>query len=450
MSSHIHSYIKILLILCSILLICTVLSSCSEKEANKLINNPPIGEALNDIPSPLPSATPVPTPVNLTNDLTRIELNKEFLSNLYDFTDKTSSLIFRSEKQVNQLYAPVNFYLTLSLLSNITTGDAQEEILNKLIVKDVSENQEELLKTISILETQRLNLGRLNINHSLWLSNIYNYHEDLLTSIEDEYRTEIYIGDFSDANFQDDISNWVSKNTNQAFQPFYNNLNVNEYGVPEALISLNTLDFSDEWMKPFDEYDTSKEAFILSKDSEVYCDFMKNEQPSAAFIDRDDSISTIYSLKDNEYMLFILPKEGIEPEAFLSEEGKLSGIITEWTSDSYSMGKVKLWVPKLNYTSKLDLGTIVKEIGIKQIFDVNSNAFSKLVEETFYVGSIKQASKISIDEKGCSAASYTELTAFGAGPSDRNAEIILNHPFIFVLIKEDIPFLVGVVRNPLE
>ena len=97
-----------------------------------------------------------------------------------------------------------------------------------------------------------------------------------------------------------------------------------------------------------------------------------------------------------------------------------------------------------------DLKAKTKSMGIEKIFDTSANAFASFAEEIKYISSMKQTSKIEIDENGCTAASYTELIGSSSGPRNGKAEIILNRPFIYVLYKEDIPFLIGVVRNPME
>lgn len=389
------------------------------------------------------TVTPLPKEVSESED----EISMEFLQNFYDFTEQTSAPVFRDNVSENQIYAPLNWYLALSTLGELSDGDAREEIQGVLGISDTKINMSEVNTAVSTLEKRRINLGKLSINNSLWLNDKINYQEELLTKLQSQYRTEVYKGNLKDPKFQNNMANWVSENTNYEFKPDYNSsINLaDQY----AFISLNTLDFYNEWLFPFEEEETTKELFFLNDNSEITCDFMKMEKQAYPFMVGEDYISTICLLKENEAMLFILPEEGLVVEDLLEERGKLSGILSDCMKNQFTLGKVKFSVPKFTYAGEINLKTTAEAMGIKRIFDSNAKAFSEFTDENVYISDITQASKIAINEKGCSASSYTEIRAQSSGVGKDEAEINLNRPFIYVLYKDKIPFLVGIVRNPL-
>lgn len=376
------------------------------------------------------------------------KLSKDFLQRYYDFTEKTSAIVFQENIGENQIYAPINYYLALSMLSELSGGEAREEIQEVLRISDNKLNASELNIAIHTLEKNLGKFGRLNVNTSLWLNDELNYQEELLTKLRSQYGTEVYKGDLKNSEFQNRMKKWVYDNTNHEFMPDYNDsLDKTD---PYTFISLNTLDFYDEWAFPFEVEDTTAEPFILSDNNEITCDFMKLEKAFYPYMVGENYISTICMLKDNESMLFILPEEGLTVEDLINERSKLSGIISDWTNEQFTMSKVKLSVPKFAYDSESDLEATAEAMGIKKIFDKNSKAFSEFSDSNIYVTDILQASKIKIDEKGCSASSYTEIIAQGAGLAEGEVEINLNRPFIYVLIKNKVPFLVGIIQNPLK
>ncbi len=389
------------------------------------------------------TVTPLPEEVSESVD----EISMEFLQNLYDFTEQTLAPVFRDNISDNQIYAPLNWYLALSTLGELSEGEAREEILEVLGISDTNISMSEVNTAVSTLEKRRINLGKLSINNSLWLNNKINYQEELLTKLQSQYRTEVYKGNLTDPEFQNRMTKWVSENTNYEFEPDYNkSINLaDQY----AFISLNTLDFYNEWLIPFEEEDTAKEPFFLGDGSEITCDFMKMEKQAYPFMVGEDYISTICLLKENEAMLFILPEEGLVVEDFLEEKGKLSRILSDCMRNQFTLGKVKFSIPKFTYAGEINLKTTAEAMGIKRIFDCNAKAFSEFTDENVYISNITQASKIAINEKGCSASSYTEIRAQDSGVGKDEAEIKLNRPFIYVLYKDKIPFLVGIVRNPL-
>ncbi len=381
------------------------------------------------------------------------DISNDFLHNFYDFTEETLMHVTKDHEGENLIYAPLNLYLSLSTLNELSEGEAKAEIQEALNISDDKDNALELNTAISILEKRRLPppllIGRLNINNSLWLSDEFNYQNDLLNTLQSDYGTEIYKGNLKNRDFQELMTKWVYENTNFAFQPDYtDSLDV---GDPFSFISLNTLDFYNEWIYPFEEEDTKTETFFLGDHKEISCDFMKKEYSDGSFMVGEDYISTMCYLQEFESMLFILPKEGLSVDDFIEKRGNLSDIIDDWTNNQVSAGEVTLSVPKFSYEGKIDLIPIVERMGIKKIFEQNSNAFSIFTDENIYVSDILQASKIEIDEKGCTASSYTELgVRVSAGGTKDEIEINLNRPFIYILYKDKVPFLVGIVRNPLE
>ncbi len=381
------------------------------------------------------------------------DISNDFLHNFYDFTEQTFAQVIRDNEEKNQIYAPLNLYLSLSMLNELSEGEAKDEIQKAINISDAKENASELNTAISSLqETRMFPICRLNINTSLWLDDALNYQDDLLNILQSQYNTEIFKGDLKDSEFQNSMAKWLYSNANFEFQPDYHKSLEKSLDLtdPLAFISFSTLDFYDEWLKPFNEEDTRTDTFFLSDNEKIACDFMNMEDWDHRFMVGEDYISTECILKGGvEYMLFILPKEGLSVDELIEEKGKLSDIIYDWNNGQASLGKVKLSVPKFAYENEIDLTPTTDRLGIKKIFEKNSKAFSSFADEDIYITGIRQASKIEINEKGCSASSYTEIHGQISAGSKGEAEIILNRPFIYLLYKDKVPFLVGVVRNPL-
>ncbi len=451
---------------CIIIIACIFCTSCSGKKAYNLLepqnikleaSQEPVKQQVEkDLDTNSESTTDMiadteeaDSSINISDQ--KEDISNDFLRNFYDFTEETLVHVTKDHEGENLIYAPLNLYLSLSMLNELSEGEAKAEIQEALNISDAKDNALELNTAISILGKRRLPppqlIGRLNINTSLWLSDEFNYQDDLLNTLQSYYGTEIYKGDLKNRDFQELMTKWVYENTNFAFQPDYTkSLDTRD---PLSFISLNTLDFYNEWWTPFEEEDTKTETFFLGDHKEINCDFMKKEYSFSSFMVGEDYISTACYLKESESMLFILPKEGLLVDDFIEKRGNLSDIIDDWTNNQVSMGKVKLSVPKFAYENEINLIPTVERMGIKKIFKQNSNAFSIFTDANIYVSDILQASKIEIDEKGCTASSYTELDSTGAGASKDEIEINLNRPFIYILYKDKVPFLVGIVRNPL-
>ena len=90
------------------------------------------------------------------------------------------------------------------------------------------------------------------------------------------------------------------------------------------------------------------------------------------------------------------------------------------------------------------------------MFDAGRADFSKLVRkegtggDPLYVSKVQQATRASVDENGCSVASFTEVDmrcGAAAQPQD-HFEINCDHPFLFIISNyEGIPVFAGVVNQ---
>ena len=123
--------------------------------------------------------------------------------------------------------------------------------------------------------------------------------------------------------------------------------------------------------------------------------------------------------------------------------------------ENHKWMKVNLSVPKFDVSSSVNVKEGLQQLGVSKIFDWTTNSFastmqSKTSDYPVYLDSINQDTRVKIDEKGVTAASYIELN-FGAGaaePPDEIIDFVLDRPFVFVVSREQIPLFVGTVNTP--
>ena len=115
-------------------------------------------------------------------------------------------------------------------------------------------------------------------------------------------------------------------------------------------------------------------------------------------------------------------------------------------------------MPKLNFETNIEnLVEIMKDQGVKTVFDPNTATINEIVEpingDSLYISDIIQKTKIELDEKGTKAAAATaiimmENTAF-IEEETNTVEITLDRPFAFVIYDRntDEAIFVGKVVN---
>ena len=291
-------------------------------------------------------------------------------------------------------------------------------------------------------------LGRLNLDTSFWLQHTLHYQEAVMNTIQKKYSLEVFEGDFQNSEFQKQMANWVYEKTNHSLQPQFNDLMTPT--ADNAFCIISTLDFFGEWSSRFKIEDTEKGIFYCKDGTQVECEFMNQEWPYAPYVAGDGYISAQLSFLTGERMIFILPDETQDVHGFWTED-RLTDILSAWGKDDLSVAKMKFSVPKFNCSGKIDLKTIAEKMQVNQLFDPFSDAFGPFSDDPLHLMGINQEASISIDEMGCSVASYIEVVSMGAAPEQpEEVEICLNRPFYYILYKNEIPFLIGIMENPAE
>ena len=121
------------------------------------------------------------------------------------------------------------------------------------------------------------------------------------------------------------------------------------------------------------------------------------------------------------------------------------------TNDEMDIGLVNISFPKFTIEDSYGarLCETVKSMGVKRLFDDNEWAISDELNGSLI--SIKQKTKIIVNEKGIEAAAATAVMSYlSAGPKEIALEISFDRPFMYVLIKNGVPMFMGTVYNPVE
>lgn len=381
------------------------------------------------------------------------KINPEQLHDYYDFVSRTYQCMLDDTENHNITYAPISFYTTLFMLSEMTDEKAKMELQNALGYADQENDIIGMQNLVNVLTKSKYYdaegiYGRLNLDVSFWLQDTIHYHEDVMDRIQKNYSAEIFVGDFKNPEFQKQMTNWVYEKTNHSMQPQFQDLTSSTEQNPFSMIS--TLDFFGEWSTPFKVEDTEKGIFYGNNDLQVECEFMNCETNYAPYLRGEDYISTSLNFVTGESMIFILPNETQAIYDFGQDNG-LTDILSAWEKGDYSFAKMKFSVPKFSCSDKIDLKEIAEKLHINMLFDPSENVFTTFSDTPLFLTGIKQEATISIDEMGCSVAAYTAAhRQSSAAEQTEEIEINLNRPFYYILCKNEVPFLIGLVNNPVK
>ncbi|MCI9080227.1 MAG: hypothetical protein HFH68_15180 [Lachnospiraceae bacterium] len=382
------------------------------------------------------------------------ETDPQQLKEYYSFISKTFRYMLAEKDNCNIAYAPVNFYMSLSMLGEMAGNEAGKELQDALGYASLDKHTTGLQNMVNYLKEREKfnkegNFGRLNLDNSFWLQDALHYQEAVMDTLQKKYSLEVFKGDFQNPEFQKQMENWVYEKTNHSLQPQFNEL---VHSTDDnAFCIISTLDYFGEWASKFKAENTKKGIFYCEDGKKVKCEFMNQEFPNYPYIAGDGYISTDLSLMGGRgvRMYFILPDETKDVRSFWTKN-RLADILSAWGKD-VSKAKVKFSVPKFSCSSKIDLKTIAEKMQLKQLFNPSSGAFASFSDAPLKLTDISQETSISIDEIGCSLASLTGMVVTGAAPAKKKeVKICLDRPFYYILCKDEIPFLIGMIDNPVK
>lgn len=367
-------------------------------------------------------------------------LSGSFTDAVSSFACKSASKILTQQKEENKIYSPVSLFMSLSLAANGANGDTRDEILNALSVKQLGmENVSQQTGALFRNFYTSNEIGKLQFADSLWLNRNINFNRNFLLNASKNYYAGSYQVNFSSPDANKRIGEWISENTGGKLGNGFSGTDSNT-----AMALINTVYFYDQWKCEFNEKQTAKNSFYCADGNTVSCDFM-NSTIMSNFTKFKNCVMTSLSFKNNAQMAVILPNQGVSTSDLLKDASLFKEAINPQLSSEDA--EIEFSMPKFKYHQDIDLKKSLQSLGIKKAF---KNAdFSNLSQTPLFISKVKQSSCISVDEKGCEAAAFTLINMDTGGDEPRQKEkIVLNRPFIYMIMKQGVPLFIGVVANP--
>ncbi len=369
----------------------------------------------------------------------------ELSDGMNDYYSKMMQQLLMSEED-NTVCSPLNTYMALSMLAEITDGTTREQILKVLNVKDI----ETLRKNIAtIWNANYVDIPVLTslLANSMWLKDGVDFKDSTLETLASDYYASSFVGDPASKEMNDALRKWTDDNTGGLLKEYIGELKLN----PSTVIGLmSTIYYKALWNNAFIESETKEETFH-GVNGDAIVDMMHKYEYATCLYHTDRFASVGLSLDYSGTMYFFLPNEGVDVNSLLSDEDVFKAISDDFDDPNLSFLKVNMSIPKFKVSAETDLNNAIKTLGIKDVFDPELADFSPLVKDAkdMFVSKTTHAAMVEIDEKGVTGAAYTAVLADGMGAEpDEIYEFVLDRPFMFVITGADGSVLfAGVVRN---
>ena len=343
----------------------------------------------------------------------------------------------------NAVCSPLNIYIALSMLAEVTDGNTRKQILDVLNVKDmdVLNKRIKAIWDVNYVDTPAL---KSILANSIWLRNDIGYNEDTLKKLSVEYHASSYSGEMGSESMNRKLQKWTDEHTGGLLTDYTKELALKQESV---LALISTVYYKASWDKEFPKEQTNDGIFHgVSGDQSVP---MMNNDVMTDVYQTEHFQAVGLSLVDSGTMYFFLPKEGYKAQD-IAADPQMIKICMEPVSVESNSALVHLTVPKFNDSDKINLLECLKNIGITDVLSDKQADFTPLTKEVenIYVSSAEHAAMVKIDEEGVTGAAYTALMMESAGIIQNQVDFIIDRPFVFAVAAPDGSILfTGVIQN---
>lgn len=352
------------------------------------------------------------------------------------------------ETDGNAVCSPINIYMALAMLSEVTDGNTQKQILEALNSPD----PETLRKNVSVLwESNYAATPIMNslLANSLWLNDRYEFNRSTLEQLAASFYADSFAGTPGSEEMDRALQKWTDDKTGGLLSEYAKDLHLDSDTV---LALVSTIWFDASWEMPFQAANNTKEIFHGAHgDTEVI--MMHKEDPMDVF-ETERFISVGIPLKNSGYVYICLPKGDADVNALAADPELLDMIKS---NDHWSTGyntTVCLSLPKFTVSGQTDLMNILPAMGVTDVTDPRLADFSPLLAKReqakgLYLDRADHMVKVSVDEEGFIGAASTMLVIPAAGWPEK-MDFIVDRPFLFLTTGQDNSVLFAGIVGDIE
>lgn len=351
---------------------------------------------------------------------------------------------FLSGDTENRVYSPLNLYMALALLAETASGESRRQILSLLGSDSIEALREQAGR---LWNANYCNDGAITsvLANSVWLADGLDFRRDTAGTLAKNYFASVYQADFGTDRTNSAIGKWIDQQTGGFLKESTGSISTS----PDTLFALySTVYFRAKWRLAINKSDAVQKEFHAA-DGDVTAEFMNASDYADYFWGENYSASRL-KFKTGCEMYFILPDEDSSIDEVLSSED-FPGMLCGEFENSRNI-RVNYSIPKFDIFSTTYLNDGMKALGITDVFAPASADFSEFLDDDAYLDAARQTARVSIDEEGCTAASFVEMAMAGSGAPPENADEVdftLDRPFIFVITGMDgQPLFTGTVYQP--
>ncbi len=389
---------------------------------------------------------------DLMTDIKSVEVagkapDNDFVNAQMNFGVELFKESYKIKSSENVLISPLSAMAALAMTANGAKGQTLEE-MEALLGGDMTIDQlnEYLKYYLNSLKTADEDGFKLHTANSVWFRDDdenLTVEKDFLQTNASYYDAEIYKAPFDNSTVKK-INDWVSKNTDKMIPKI-----IEELKPEDIMCLINALAFDAEWEKIYDKEAVVDDTFTAESGEEQKSEMMYSKE--SVYLEDLNATGFKKYYKGGKFSFAaLLPNEGISLGDYIDSltAEELMKILSEAEGCEVNAG-----LPKFKYEYGTGLNNPLINMGIPTAFDVSGADFSKLgkcQEGNINIGYVIQKTFIEVNERGTKAGAATAvMMTDGAMPMSEPKEVILNRPFIYMIVDNDtnLPIFIGAVNS---
>ncbi|XP_074135113.1 serpin B11 isoform X1 [Sminthopsis crassicaudata] len=289
----------------------------------------------------------------------------------------------------------------------------------------------------------------LSIANKLYGTKNIQFHPQYLSCSEELYQSELQNVDFKHTpeEVRQTINAWVESKTNGKIKNLFSKGTIDTSSV---MVLVNAIYFKGQWQNKFQEEETIKMPFKLREGKSVPVQMMQQSGIFKVALIKEPHMQVLelpYA-SGNLSMLVLLPKDTEQIEKI---EKRLNlKTFKQWTSSLMTKKEVDVYLPRFKLGIKYELNSLLKTLGIRDIFDPLKADLSGLSpSRDLYLSKVIHKSFIDVNEEGTEASAATgDVVVVKRLPI--RIRFLADHPFLFFIkhAKTDTIIFCGKVSSP--
>ncbi|KAH0794413.1 serpin family protein [Histomonas meleagridis] len=323
-----------------------------------------------------------------------------------------------AEPEKNNIVSPISVYMILLMIPSLFKGQSKSEII-KVLKLDNDVSDEEIASELRIMIDQE-SISCVNTYNQIWVNKLLNIPNSLFKCLDDigiKIEQEI---------FPQPATNMINSAAKRATKGVIPEV-VDNLSISTSMVLINAIYFNSKWKTKFDmKAQSPNDIWQFTNDDSIPMRYMVIDSINlpVAFLPSFQMVRIPY--QDDYSMVICLPYK-ITPQE-ITEEEFMNGI------NSMSNIKVRLIMPKFQFSSDINLIPVMNSLGMKLIFSEIAECPNE--EFKYYVTGFYQKSNIDVSETSTVAAAVSAIYYREGGSRFRNEPAIIwvNHPFFFVIM----------------